>query len=142
MSSLHILIGPPDEFDHALAATQLVLSPHIEATLTVGLFAATEPGVEEQEKLNFSQLIAIVRYEYFRLSGQIDERFSASHFERVFHSTMGNLTNQPAAAEFVARIRQDVELRGYILQGLRGRYERVPNTFRTRLGLPLQANAG
>lgn len=123
--------------NHALAATTAVLAPHIEATLTVGLFARNEE-VHESQKLNFTKLVAITRYEYFLVSGGRDESFSPADIEQLFVLTIGGLRCRPAANDFIRRIREDAGERGSILHGLRERYNQVSNQIREQLGLPLR----
>lgn len=123
--------------NHALAATTAVLAPHIEATLTVGLFARDEE-VHESQKLNFTKLVAITRYEYFLVSGGRDESFSPADIEQLFVLTIGGLLCRAAANDFIRRIREDAGERGSILRGLRERYNQVSNQIREQLGLPLR----
>lgn len=123
--------------NHALAATTAVLAPHIEATLTVGLFAGNEE-VHESQKLNFTKLVAITRYEYFLVSGGRNESFSPADIEQLFVLTVEGLRCRPAANDFIRRIREDAGERGSILRGLRERYNQVSNPIRERLGLPLR----
>lgn len=137
MPSFASLIQNPERQNHALAATTAVLAPHIEATLTVGLFARDEE-VDESQKLNFTKLVAITRYEYFLLSGERNENFSPADIEQLFVLTIEGLHCRPAANDFVRRIREDTGERGSILRGLRERYNQVSNPIRERLGLPLR----
>lgn len=123
--------------NHALAATTAVLAPHIEATLTVGLFARNEE-VYESQKMNFTKLVAITRYEYFLLSGERNESFSPADIEQLYVLTIEGLHCRPAANDFVRRIREDAGERGSILRGLRERYNEVSDPIRERLGLPLR----
>lgn len=137
MPSFTYLIENSERQNHALAATTAVLAPHIEATLTVGLFARNEE-VHESQKLNFTKLVAITWYEYFLVSGERNESFSPADIEQLFVVTIEGLRCRPAANEFVRRIREDAGERGNILRGLRERYNQVSNPIRERLGLPLR----
>lgn len=137
MPSFANLTQNPERQNHALAATTAVLAPHIEATLTVGLFARNEE-VHESQKLNFTKLVAITRYEYLRVSGGRNESFSPADIEHLFVLTIEGLRCRPAANDFVRRIREDAGERESILRGLRERYNQVSNPIRERLGLPLQ----
>lgn len=137
MPSFANLIQNSGRQNHALAATTAVLAPHIEATLTVGLFARDEE-VYESQKMNFTKLVAITRYEYFLLSGERNERFSPADIEQLYVLTIEGLHCRPAANDFVRRIREDAGERGSILRGLRERYNQVSNPIRERLGLPLR----
>lgn len=137
MPSFANLTQIPERQNHALVATTAVLVPHIEATLTVGLFAQNEE-VDESQTLNFTKLIAITRYEYFLISGEMNETFSPAYVEQLFVLTIEGLRCRPAATDFIRRIREDADERGSILRGLRERYNQVSNPIRERLGLPLR----
>ncbi|MCJ1350013.1 hypothetical protein MMC31_008256 [Peltigera leucophlebia] len=137
MPSFANLIQNSERQNHALAATTAVLAPHIEATLTVGLFARNEE-VYESQKLNFTKLTAITWHEYFLISGERNETFSPADIEQLFVLTVEGLRCRPAANDFVRRIREDAGERGSILRGLRDRYNQVSNPIRERLGLPLR----
>ena len=137
MPSFANLIQNSERQNHALAATTAVLAPHIEATLTVGLFARNEE-VNESQKLNFTKLAAITWYEYFLVSGERNESFGPADIEQRFALTIEGLRCRPAANDFVRRIREDAGERGSILRGLRGRYNQVSNPIRERLGLLLR----
>lgn len=137
MSSFANLTQNAERQNHALAATTAVLAPHIEATLTVGLFARNEE-VHDSQKLNFTKLIAITRYEYFLVSGGRNESFSPADIEQLFVLTIEDLHCRPAAKDFVQRMIENTDERGSILRGLRERYNQVSNTIREQLGLPLR----
>lgn len=137
MPSFANLTQIPERQNHALGATTAALAPHIEATLTVGLFAQNEE-VHESQRLNFTKLIAITRYEYFLVSGERNESFSPAYVEQHFVRTIEELRHRPAANDFIRRIREDAGERGSILRGLRERYNQVSNPIRERLGLPLR----
>lgn len=137
MPSFANLVQVSERPNHALPMTIAVLAPHIEATLTVGLFARDEE-VNESQKLNFTKLAAITWYEYFLVSGVRNESFSPADIERVFVLTIEGLRCRPAANDFVRRISEDASERGSILRGLRERYNQVSNPIRERLGLPLR----
>lgn len=114
--------------------------PHVHAILTVGYFAADEPGVDESCKLSFAKLVAIVRYEYYLETGRKEDLITVQSLEEQFAEHQEYLHERAALNAFYETLKHDdgEAERNLILRGLRKRYNRVPDSFRKTLGLSSQ----
>lgn len=126
-----------EEVDHGKSVTKPYWIPHVHAILTVGYFAADEPGVYESCKLSFAKLLAIVRYESYLVTGQKEELITTKSLEEQFAEHQEYLHQRAALNVFYENLRRDDSEaeRNSILGGLRKRYNRVPDSFREPLGL-------
>lgn len=126
-----------EEADHGKSVTTLDWIPYVHAILTVGYFAADEPGVYESCKLSFAKLVAIVRYEYFLVTGQNRDLITTKSLEKQFAEHKEHIHERAALHVFYENLRREDSgaVRNSILGGFRKRYNRVPNSFREPLGL-------
>lgn len=123
--------------DHGESVTTQDWIPHVHAILAVGYFAADEPGVYESCKMSFAKLVAIVRYEYYLVTGRREDLITTESLEEQFAEHQEYLHERAALNGFYEDLKHDdgeVE-RNSILGGLRKRYNRAPNSFREPLGL-------
>lgn len=123
--------------DHGESVTTPDWIPHVHAILTVGYFAADEPGVNESCKLSFAKLVAIVRYEYYLVTGRKEDLITVQSLEEQFAEHQEYLHERAALNAFYEILKHDdgEAERNLILRGLRKRYNRVPDSFRKTLGL-------
>lgn len=126
--------------DHGESVTTPDWIPHVYAILTVGYFAADEPGVYESCKLSFAKLVAIVRYEYYLVTGRKQDLITVKSLEEQFAEHQEYLHERVALNVFYETLKHDdgEAERNSILGGLRKRYNRVPDSFRKTLGLVCQ----
>lgn len=123
--------------DHGESVTTPDWIPHVHAILAIGYFASDEPGVYESCKLSFAKLVAIVRYEYYIVTGQKEDIITTKSLEEQFAEHQEYLHERAALNVFYEDLKRDEcgAERNSILGGLRKRYNRVPGSFREPLGL-------